>query len=130
MKPKKISDLYSEMATELGISESDMGDIISFYWSRVRKELEKLEDPNVYVDGFGTFYVKPKSLKSEMLKYEMFLKSINSKEFTRYPYYKIAKEKLARLQVISDKVYEEHLRQKAKIDKRYGNTTGSLEEEE
>lgn len=130
MNPKKINDLYSEVAKELGISESDINDIVSFYWSRVRKELEKLEEPNVFVDGFGTFYVKPKSLKSEMLKYEIFLKSIDAKEFTRYPYYRIAKEKLERLQVISDKVYQEHLRQKEKIDKRYGNNTGSMEEEE
>jgi nucleoid DNA-binding protein len=129
LNPKKINDLYAEVANELGISDSDLEDIISFYWSRVRKELEKLQEPNIYVDGFGTFYIKPKSLKSEMLKYESFLKSINSKEFTRYPYYKIAKEKLDRLQIISDKVYQEHLRQKQKIDQRYGNTTGSMEEE-
>lgn len=129
MNPKKINDLYSEVAKDLGISENDLGDVMSFYWLHIRKELENLKEPNVYVEGLGTFYVKPKSLKSEMLKYEMFLKSINSKEFTRYPYYKIAKEKLDRLQIISDKILEENLRQKAKIDKRYGNNTGSLEEE-
>jgi nucleoid DNA-binding protein len=121
LNPKKISSLYKSVSEELSIPESDLTDIVSFYWSQVRKAMEGLNDANINVENFGTFTVKPKALRAEMYKCEKFINSVNPKDFTRYPYYKVAKEKLERFNVISAKILEENLRRKSKIDERYGN---------
>lgn len=129
LNPKKISSLYKSASEELNIPESDLTDIVSFYWSHVRKSMENLNDANINVENFGTFTVKPKALRAEMYKCEKFIDSVNPKDFSRYPYYKVAKEKLEKFQIISTRILEENLRRKAKIDERYGNNTGSMEEE-
>jgi len=121
LNPKKISSLYSTASEELNIPESDLTDIVSFYWSQVRKAMEGLNDANINVENFGMFTVKPKALRAEMYKCEKFINNVNPKDFTRYPYYKVAKEKLERFNVISAKILEENLRKKSKIDQRYGN---------
>ena len=121
LNPKKISSLYKTAAESLGLSESDLTDIVSFYWSQVRKSMEGLNDANINVENFGTFTVKPKALRAEMYKCEKFINSVNPKDFTRYPYYRVAKEKLERFNIISAKILEENLRKKNKIDQRYGN---------
>ncbi len=64
LNPKKISSLYSQVAEELNIPESDLTDIVSFYWSQVRKSMEGLNDANINVENFGTFTVKPKALRA------------------------------------------------------------------
>jgi nucleoid DNA-binding protein len=121
LNPKKISSLYSTASEQLNIPESDLTDIVSFYWSQVRKAMEGLNDANINVENFGVFTVKPKALRAEMYKCEKFINNVNPKDFTRYPYYKVAKEKLERFNVISAKILEENLRKKSKIDQRYGN---------
>lgn len=121
LNPKKISSLYNSASEELNIPESDLTDIVSFYWSHVRKAMEGLNDANINVESFGMFTVKPKALRAEMYKCEKFINSVNPKDFTRYPYYKVAKEKLERFNVMSAKILEENLRKKSKIDQRYGN---------
>jgi nucleoid DNA-binding protein len=128
LNPKKIAVLYKSVAEELGIPESDLTDIVSFYWSQVRKSMESLDDANIFAESFGTFHVKPKALRAEMYKCEKYINSINPKDFSRYPYYKVAKEKLEKYEIMSKKILEENLRKKQKIDERYGNTTGSMEE--
>jgi len=120
LNPKKISSLYKSVSEEIDVSESDLTDIVSFYWSQVRKAMEGLNDANINVENFGTFTVKPKALRAEMYKCEKFINSVNPKDFTRYPYYKVAKEKLERFNIMSAKILEENLRKKSKIDKRYG----------
>ena len=121
LNPKKISSLYSSASEKLNIPESDLTDIVSFYWSQVRKSMEGLNDANINVESFGTFTVKPKALRAEMYKCEKFIDSVNPKDFSRYPYYKVAKEKLERFNIMSEKILEENLRKKSKIDQRYGN---------
>jgi nucleoid DNA-binding protein len=121
LNPKKISSLYSSASEQLNVPESDLTDIVSFYWSQVRKAMEGLNDANINVESFGMFTVKPKALRAEMYKCEKFINSIDPKDFTRYPYYKVAKGKLERFNVMSAKILEENLRKKSKIDQRYGN---------
>jgi nucleoid DNA-binding protein len=121
LNPKKISSLHSSASNHLNIPESDLTDIVSFYWSQVRKAMEGLNDFNINVESFGVFTVKPKALRAEMYKCEKFINNVNPKDFTRYPYYKVAKEKLEKFNVMSAKILEENLRKKSKIDQRYGN---------
>jgi nucleoid DNA-binding protein len=121
LNPKKISSLHNSAANHLNIPESDLTDIVSFYWSQVRKAMEGLNDFNINVESFGVFTVKPKALRAEMYKCEKFINNVNPKDFTRYPYYKVAKEKLEKFNVMSAKILEENLRKKSKIDQRYGN---------
>ena len=127
LNPKKYKVILDEVANELNISKEQLDDMVSFYWMALRKQLEMLEEPNIFVQGFGTFYVKPKSLKSEILKNELNLKVINSKSYKRYPYFKYVQEQYNLLLVLSEKLNNEQLRQKSKIIERYGKHTRNLE---
>jgi nucleoid DNA-binding protein len=83
LNPKKISSLHSSASNHLNIPESDLTDIVSFYWSQVRKAMEGLNDFNINVESFGVFTVKPKALRAEMYKCEKFINNVNPKDFTR-----------------------------------------------
>lgn len=130
LNPKKVNLLYKKVSEEHGISESDLIDIVSFYWQQVRKSMESLSEPNISIENFGTFSVKPKALRAAMYKYENFITGVNAKDFRKYPYYKIALDKLEKLKVLSNAVQEENLRKKEKIDYRYGKKTNSDMERE
>lgn len=125
LNPKKVNLLYKEAAEKLNIPESDLTDIVSFYWQQVRKSMEGLSEPNIQVENFGTFTVKPRALKAAMYKYENFIASVNAKDFRKYPYYKIAVDKLEKFKVLSNAIQKENLRKKDKIDQRYGKNTNT-----
>jgi len=125
LNPKKVNLLYKKFAEENNISESDLVDIVSFYWQQVRKAMESLSEPNISIENFGTFKVKPKALKAAMYKYDNFVTNVNPKDFRKYPYYKVAIDKIEKLKVLSEAVQKENVRKKQKIDQRYGQNTDS-----
>jgi len=91
--------------------------------------MENLEEPRVYIESLGTFYVKPKSLMKEIYKNETYIKGVNPKDFNKYPLYSNAQKRLEKFKVLKDKVYEENDR-KVKIRKqRFNEVTGNLEKQ-
>jgi len=110
LNPKKHNEFYKQVAEELGLPESEVQDIIAMYWSTVRKKMESLEEPYLLIENLGTFYVKTKSLKQQILKNEIYVKHHNPKDFKKYPMFKATSERLDKLNNLFDKVITERER--------------------
>jgi nucleoid DNA-binding protein len=110
LNPKKHNEFYKLVAEELGLPESEVQDIVSMYWSAVRKKMESLEEPYLLIENLGTFYVKTKNLKQQVLKNEMYVKQHNPKDFKKYPMFKATSERLEKLNNLFDKVISERER--------------------
>jgi nucleoid DNA-binding protein len=130
LNPKKANDIHKELADQLGIPESEVSDIVSFYWSSLRKKMENLNDAYILIENFGTFYVRLKNLQQEIEKNQIYLKGINPKNYDRYPLYKVASERLNKFGGLKEQILKEMIKKKELREKRYGqNTTGGLETE-
>ena len=64
MNPKKHSEFKNGIAKEVGVHSQLVDDFITFYYSRVRKKLSKLEFPRIYIEGLGTFYLRKNKLEN------------------------------------------------------------------
>jgi len=122
LNPKKHNDFYKMVAEQLGIPESEVLDIVSSYWGAVRKKMESLEEPYILLEGLGTFYVKTKSLKQQIIKYDLYVRQHNPKDFKKYPFYKVSVEKLEKLNSLFEKVITERDRKSQHIKHRKDGT--------
>ena len=128
LNPKKANDLYKELADELGMSESDVSDIVSFYWSSLRKKMENMDDAYILIQNFGTFYVRLKNLQQEIEKNQIYLKGINPKNYHKYPFYKVATHRLTKFGGLKEQILNELQKKKEIKTKRYGtDISGGME---
>lgn len=58
MEPKKPSEIVKKTAEKLGISELLVDDVVSIYWSELKKMLVNLDHHRIYVPRLGTFVAK------------------------------------------------------------------------
>lgn len=58
MHPKKAKQLIPDVAEETGLTEDCISDIVSFYWSEVRKSLSSLTIHRVHITNLGDFVIK------------------------------------------------------------------------
>lgn len=130
LNPKKANDLYKELADKLGMSESDVSDIVSFYWSALRKKMETMDDAYIHIENFGTFYVRLKNLQQEIEKNQIYLRGINPKNYDKYPFYKTATHRLTKFGGLKEQILKELDKKKEIKTKRYGkDIPGSMETE-
>jgi nucleoid DNA-binding protein len=102
LNPKKSNFLIKELAEELNLPESQISDVVSYYWSNIRKLMEAGEEPKIDVESLGVFYVKVKSLDKEIQKHEDYSKIINPTNLNRYNYYMSVQATLKRLYKIKE----------------------------
>lgn len=107
MNPKKSNNLYKDVAEELGLPESQVSDIVSYYWSNVRKYLESMDEPVVDVENLGVFYVKSKSLDREIQKNEDYVRIINPANLKKFQFYNTAQQRLKRFYSIKEKIKDQ-----------------------
>lgn len=70
MKPLKAKELIPETANDLGLSESLVQDIVTYYYQEVRKSLSSLKHARVHLTNLGDFTIKHWKIdeKIEMLE--------------------------------------------------------------
>lgn len=107
MNPKKPNNLYSKVADELNIPESIVNDVVSFYWSQVRRCMENLEEPYIDIENLGMFYIKPKSLEMETIKNETYVKQTNPNNIKKFEFYNTAQNKLKKFAALKEKIAKE-----------------------
>lgn len=66
MKPKKVKHLLPQLSKELELSEAEIKSVIDVYWHKIRKTLSSLEHNRVFLNGLGTFYIKPWSIEKRL----------------------------------------------------------------
>lgn len=104
LNPKKPNQLIKEVADELDIPENQVDDIVSYYWSIIRKYLESGEEPLIDVESLGVFYVKRTSLNKQIDKNEQYLKYINPASIGRFNFYMETQRKLKRFKALNEKM--------------------------
>ena len=53
MIPKKSNKLYKEVAEDLEVSETLVGELVEFYYNEIRQLLSNLVCPRINVEGLG-----------------------------------------------------------------------------
>ena len=70
LNPKKAKLYISDVAKELEIPESLVGDVVSYYWQEVRKNLSSLSHSRVHVTNLGDFTIKHWKIDDKILMLE------------------------------------------------------------
>lgn len=97
MNPKKSKTIVDITAKELDVSSDLVKDITSFYWSRIRKALTKLEFPAVNLEGLGEMTIRPIKLKEFTEDHVNLQKYVNPKKFGGFARLKNIENRLERL---------------------------------
>jgi nucleoid DNA-binding protein len=104
LNPKKPNQLIKEVSKELDLPQSQVDDIVSFYWAAVRKYMEAGEEPLLDVENLGLFYVKRTSLNKQIQKNEEYLKFLNPANISRFNFYIETQKKLKRFKALTEKM--------------------------
>lgn len=116
MNPKKAKHYIKPTAERMDVSEKLVDNVVSFYWAAVRRALTELESPSITVVNFGTFKIKPGSVKKLNDKYQSYIDNLNPDNLTfqKHAIYNVAKDRLKRLENIQRDLDEEVERKKEK----------------
>lgn len=104
LNPKKPNRLIKEVSDELDLPQSQVDDIVSFYWAAIRKYMEAGEEPLLDVESLGVFYVKRTSLNKQIQKNEEYLKFLNPANISRFNFYIETQKKLKRFKALTEKM--------------------------
>lgn len=94
MNPKNYKDFYPEIAEECNAHVDLVGDLVSFYYGRVRKALSDLEGSKVYLPNLGTFSLRRRRLEKSIKRNKDILGNIQKNTYKGYGKYIPIKEKI------------------------------------
>ena len=94
MKPTKAKDLIKKTASELNLSEELVGDVVDFYYSVVKKKIEALDSPSIFLHGLGTLRISRKKLQNDIAHLTKVLNSNDQEDFKKVVKYNYSKATL------------------------------------
>lgn len=112
MNPKKPKDFIKPTAEVLQHPESLVDDIVSFYWSTVRKALTEFKGPSITVPNLGTFKARYSKLDKIEHKYQTYLEGLVPEKmtFNKHTMQNTALQKLEGLRRMREEMQEEYNR--------------------
>jgi hypothetical protein len=128
MLPKASKHYIIPTATDLDLDSQLVEEVVSFYYSTLRKTLSELKCYNVQVENIGTFKAKSKELPKLIAKYKKHLSVLNTETFRGMRTKKDVEEKLAKVVALQDQINETRKRKQEFIkNKKNGNTGTNME---
>ena len=112
MNPKKHSEFKNGIAKEVGVHSQLVDDFITFYYSRVRKKLSKLEFPRIYIEGLGTFHIRKQKLEMAIKKQKSMLGNVAKRTYNGYAKSENIISNIKEMEAILEKVKEDILSKK------------------
>jgi nucleoid DNA-binding protein len=94
LNPKKYKDLYPEIAKECNAHADLVGNLVSFYYGRVRKALSDLDASKIYIPNLGTFTLRKKRLEKSINRNKDILGNIQKNTYKGYGKHIPVKEKI------------------------------------
>lgn len=94
MKPTKAKTLIKKTANELGISEILVQDAVDFYYSTVRKKIESLKYPTLYLHHIGTLRLSRRKLQKSIDHLKKLLESNEQEDFKKVIKYNLTNDLL------------------------------------
>ena len=121
MLPKNSKHFIHPVATDLGIEQQLVEDVVSFYYSILRKALSNLNCHFIQVENLGLFKAKSKELPKLIHKYEKHLSVIKPETFNQMAIKKDIETKLKKVYRLKQLVDDDLMRRKQFLNKKYGN---------
>ena len=93
-KSKKAKELIPKTAKECNVSDELATDVVNFYYTKLRKKMESLEEHRIGVPILGTFSISKVKLKKSIGHLTNILKDDTQVNFSKIRKYKISKSQL------------------------------------
>jgi hypothetical protein len=94
MLPKNNKHFLQPTSEKLDVNLTLVEDVVSFYYTELRKALSNLECHNIQVEGLGSFKIKSRELPKLIKKYENHLNVLKPETFNQMAIKKDIEEKL------------------------------------
>ena len=122
MLPKNSKHYIIPTAEELNIETQLVEDVVSFYYSTLRKSLSGLSFPVIRVENLCSFIAKNNELPKLVAKYKKHLSVIKPEKFNYMTIKKDTEEKLESVLALQRMIAEERERKRKFIErKKNGN---------
>lgn len=128
MFPKNSKHYIVPTAEELGKDTQLVEDVVSFYYSTLRKSLVDMIDMNIQVENLGQFRVKKLSVIKVVEKYEKHLSVLTKDTFSQMQLQKELLAKLEKAKRLSEIVDNERARKKQFYNDKKNGFQKNLEE--
>ena len=110
MLPKNSKHFIQPTADELDCDAELVGDIVSFFYKDVRKNLIGMTSPNIQVENLGSFKAKKNELPKLVAKYTKHLDVLKPETFNQVTLQKNIQAKLEKVLALQKQIDDEKLR--------------------
>ena len=117
-KTKRAKELISKTAKKCKVSEELTGDVVNFYYTELRKKMEKLEDVTIGIPSLGTFSISKPKLKKSIKKITEMLISDKPESFKLLKRFNLSTEIRDKQQVLLNKL-EKKENERTELKARY-----------
>jgi hypothetical protein len=124
LRPKKAKEFIPNTASQLGLGEKLVEDIIDFYWQEVRKNLSGLKHQRIHLTNLGDFVIKHWKIDSKIESFEKWEETNKQKGLQQITARFKTAESLFDLKAIKKVIEEEGQRKDfIKLHKKSSNVT-------
>ena len=112
MIPKKHNEFKKGIAEKVGVHSQLVDDFVTFYYSKVRKQLSSLAYPRIYIEGLGTFHIRKQKLEMAIKKQKSMLGNVAKRTYNGYAKSENIISNIKEMEAILEKVKEDILSKK------------------
>tara|TARA_Y100001937_G_scaffold77239_1_gene104787 strand:- start:185 stop:544 length:360 start_codon:yes stop_codon:yes gene_type:complete len=98
LKPKSHKSFFEQVAKDIGVHKDVVEDMVTFYYSRVRKNLSNLTDTHINVSNLGTFKLRKKRLENNIKRNKDIIGNLEKMTYKGYDKYVPVKNKLQKME--------------------------------
>ena len=98
MKPKSHKSFFKNVADDIGVHKDVVEDIVTFYYSEVRKNLSNLNDTHINISNLGTFKLRKKRLENNIKRNKDIIGNLEKMTYKGYDKYVPVKNKLKQME--------------------------------
>ena len=107
LNPKNYKKFIDEIADKCTVHPELVDNLIRFFYSEVRKNLESLEHSRIRLDNLGTFITRRGRLDRAIKRHKDMLGNLEKRTFKGYDKHVPLKEKLNKMEKSHDRMVEE-----------------------
>jgi len=112
LKSKRAKELIPKTAKQCDVSEELATDVVNFYYMKLRKKMEALEDYRIGVPILGTFAVSKPKLKKSIARLTTIQEVKTQVNFDKIKRYKLSEGQLELQQTLLDKIEKDEQERK------------------
>ena len=120
MLPKNSKHFVYPTSEKLDVDQQLVEDLVSYYYSTLRKALSNLECHFIQVENLGLFKAKPNELPKLVHKYEKHLSVLQPETFNQMATKKDVETKLEKVLRLKKMIEEDQERKKQFLKNKYG----------